>query len=549
MEVTQSNFREMLPLVKEALDRCVFAAVETELTGVEKDLARELHVLDTIEERYQRIKSSAQSFLVNQFGLSTFEWNAAEKQFEAKTFNFYIFPKPFGRIDQRFYCQASSLLFLSQNGFDFNKMVEEGIPFLTIPQEEECRARLNEQTAGKSAPPDIVRLNDYDLHFIKYVLFRISEWQRKPSPRVPLRAGPCDSFLRYHIIKEIYEKFPNVFVESTRVRGKPFIVITEATDGEIKERELKQREKLADELESTIGFRRVIELLRDSKKPLIGYNMLRDLANAYHLFYKPLPDSCDQFKASLHTLFPKLYDVRFIASNHSELDVHYARSLVDIYFMLNVSKYHDSPKIVHADNFDRYKEDESKFAHEAGFDAFMTGAAYLRMMYILNGENDLSKLADNANENRLYLTNWEASFNVSALQEIPNFDNVFYVSNIPDGSSTTSLYHIFAQFGRVQVKWINKNSAFVMVDRSRAEDAERALVDPENLFGNKPFNVVTYDQFYANLNLDPVISGSGDKEVKATDEALWSRYRHLAFFGGGVLLGALAFRVAFNGRT
>jgi len=33
MEVTQGNFRETLPLVKEALDRCVFAAVETELTG------------------------------------------------------------------------------------------------------------------------------------------------------------------------------------------------------------------------------------------------------------------------------------------------------------------------------------------------------------------------------------------------------------------------------------------------------------------------------------------------------------------------------------
>jgi len=40
---------------------------------------------------------------------------------------------------------------------------------------------------------------------------------------------------------------------------------------------------------------------------------------------------------------------------------------------------------VHAENFDRYKEDESVFAHEAGFDAFMTGAAYLRIMYQLNG--------------------------------------------------------------------------------------------------------------------------------------------------------------------
>src|SRR5690606_461280 len=99
----------------------------------------------------------------------------------------------------------------------------------------------------------------------------------------------------------------------------------------------------------------------------------------------------------------------------------------------------------HAPGFDRYRGvGEQIYVHEAGLDAWMTGVAYLRVMYQIsknrqNMDAFLAELGDNEDVNRLYLPNWEASFNVASLQEIPDFDNVFYVSDIPSGTTTGGL--------------------------------------------------------------------------------------------------------------
>jgi hypothetical protein len=76
--------------------------------------------LDDIEDRYFKIAASAEQFLVTQFGLSTFKWTG--EGYEARSFNIHLFPAPHDDVDRRFLCQASSLLFLASQGFDFNKV-------------------------------------------------------------------------------------------------------------------------------------------------------------------------------------------------------------------------------------------------------------------------------------------------------------------------------------------------------------------------------------------------------------------------------------------
>ena len=51
-----------------------------------------------------------------------------------KTYNFYIFPHTSmrGLCDKKFLSQASSLSFLANQGFDFNKLIKEGIKELCI---------------------------------------------------------------------------------------------------------------------------------------------------------------------------------------------------------------------------------------------------------------------------------------------------------------------------------------------------------------------------------------------------------------------------------
>ena len=48
---------------------------------------------------------SAQSFQITQFGLSAFRWEGGA--YMARTFNFYIFPRPADGFDARFLCQVS----------------------------------------------------------------------------------------------------------------------------------------------------------------------------------------------------------------------------------------------------------------------------------------------------------------------------------------------------------------------------------------------------------------------------------------------------------
>lgn len=107
---------------------------------------------DTPETYYSKLKDSAREFLVVQVGLCTFRYNFEEKKYitssknrtsneifcyswnyvcsrySYKAFNFYVFPRTVGRNgnDVKFLCQSSSIHFLSNNGFDFNKLFKEG---------------------------------------------------------------------------------------------------------------------------------------------------------------------------------------------------------------------------------------------------------------------------------------------------------------------------------------------------------------------------------------------------------------------------------------
>jgi poly(A)-specific ribonuclease len=76
---------------------------------------------------------SAQKFLVSQFGLSTFKYSNGE--YTAKTYNFNIYPRKFMNFDKRFACQASSLEFLTEHKFDFNKFIYDGVGYLSLEQQ------------------------------------------------------------------------------------------------------------------------------------------------------------------------------------------------------------------------------------------------------------------------------------------------------------------------------------------------------------------------------------------------------------------------------
>lgn len=58
---------------------------------------------------------SSKAYIITQYGLSCFE-ATGPAAYEARTFNFYLFPQPHGGYNRRFLCDASSLVFLASHG-------------------------------------------------------------------------------------------------------------------------------------------------------------------------------------------------------------------------------------------------------------------------------------------------------------------------------------------------------------------------------------------------------------------------------------------------
>jgi poly(A)-specific ribonuclease len=60
-----------------------------------------------------------------------------------------------------------------------------------------------------------------------------------------------------------------------------------------------ERARLAEKrarIEQAVGFSRVFRALSAAKKPVVGHNMLLDLAYIFHLFVQSLPPSFEEFR-------------------------------------------------------------------------------------------------------------------------------------------------------------------------------------------------------------------------------------------------------------
>ncbi len=153
----------------------------------------------------------------------------------------------------------------------------------------------------------------------------------------------------------------------------------------------------------------VLDAIRDSRRPVVGHNPTLDLAHTLASFVQPLPRSWAAYKAALARAFPGgLYDTKHIAQ---QLAAQHGMPITDtalggLYDTLMNEQWLRSnapgialgaeaglglgglsaggiPAVVHAPGFDGYVGVASgEKAHEAGWDAFMTGAAFARLLRI-----------------------------------------------------------------------------------------------------------------------------------------------------------------------
>nr|CAD7411507.1 unnamed protein product [Timema poppensis] len=199
----------------------------------------------------------------------------------------------FFSLDNSFSCQASSLEFLSRHNFDFNKFVYEGLPYLSQSQESQLRQELCEghlfQDLERTVTLD-------DERVLQEECSRVCDWVASAVLGDSILLGGENlqhrgKSLNYILHKELRKRFLSVwtFPEKGLVLVKK-VSADERNDFVDLERESSSLEH--DVIKSMLGFSRVFKLLTELGKPLVGHNLLLDLALMYAQFHEPLPCMC-----------------------------------------------------------------------------------------------------------------------------------------------------------------------------------------------------------------------------------------------------------------
>ena len=97
-----------------------------------------------------------------------------------------------------FSVQTSSLQFLVNNGFDFNKLIIDGISYLNVSEEKVCRETIKsqnevKQAIDKSPVSATSATTEEDKQFVVDVIAKVTDFMADDE-RQTLDLSPCNAF-------------------------------------------------------------------------------------------------------------------------------------------------------------------------------------------------------------------------------------------------------------------------------------------------------------------------------------------------------------------
>uniref|UniRef100_A0A146M4P1 Poly(A)-specific ribonuclease PARN n=1 Tax=Lygus hesperus TaxID=30085 RepID=A0A146M4P1_LYGHE len=506
MEVTKSNFAELCPEIEEALRSCSFLAVDGEFTGLNNG-PNNISPFDSPAEYYAKVLSGSMDFLFVQFGLSIFR-HLSDFKYENKTYVFYLFPDPANRQapDRRFLCQTSSLSFLAKHGFDFNKLIREGIPYLkpcdesALREAMETRRKLWEQTLG--TPQTHIDIPAAQKPLVDEVITQIKELLDPNCDKPEVRVEKCSAFVRKLVYQTVREELSDSGISVKTEKG--VLVARKIVEKEQLEMEKRKKAEEDDlEINNAVGFVRIIKTILNSNKLMVGHNFLLDLCHIVEQFVDRLPQDYLQFKDMVKSLFPKIIDTKFLCSEGPLKDLFPSTVLSAL--METVSKPpFQLPEITAPEG--RGVRQESENYHDSGYDAYVTGICFLSSLRYLesNGEKVHSVNSPLLNKilNRLHLMRIpDTCINLGGKDPEPPRDHVFHVT-FPKTWTSEHLNQFFSPFGLVHVSWISDTKAWVSLhDRSQSDRAKQILRTKSPKLAD--VTVLTHAQFQASFAPSP----------------------------------------------
>nr|XP_048276659.1 poly(A)-specific ribonuclease PNLDC1 [Myodes glareolus] len=380
MDVGADEFEQSLPLLQELVAGADFVGLDIEFTGLRSNLSRpqQISLFDLPSEWYVKTRQSVQQFTICQIGLSVFSSIEGESnKYVAHSCNFFLFPTTFGILDSEFSFQASSVQFLNQYGFDYNKFLKNGIPYMNEEQEKKIKhSILRGNWRVRSS---------LDKDQIKVVINKVTQWLNLAEEGDQMTLPGIAGFQAFEVQLVLRQALPNIW---TVLKDEGVVVkkVSQPHRWYLEHDSCDQiscwKEQI---LLSARGFSVFFQMLVKAQKPLVGHNMMMDLLHLHEKFFRPLPESYDQFKQNIHSLFPVLIDTKNVTKDiWKELRFPRVSNLSEVYDVLssNLNPTKNSgPEIIHARECKKYAE--TKCPHEAAYDAFLCGSVLLKVAHLL----------------------------------------------------------------------------------------------------------------------------------------------------------------------
>ncbi|NXB88435.1 PNDC1 ribonuclease, partial [Vidua chalybeata] len=387
MDVGAEDFAQRLPRLRRRILRAAFVALDMEFTGLHSTYLQnnEPSLFDSPVERYLKARQSVQRFTLVQLGKCGSDTESDLPRYVVHSYNFFLFPSTLGIRDVEFTLSASSIQFLSHYGFDYNKFLKDGIPYMNEVQEKIFRQHLLAGTCTSNADRDV----------LKKAIDEVTSWIAAAKEEDTMILQDLNGYHMIEVQLVLRQALENVWTEP--LEDKKVMVKKVSPE----HRQLLEnspydhcQKKLI--LLSARGFTNLFQILVKVKKPLVGHNMLMDLMHLHDKFYRPLPESYEEFKRNIHNLFPVIIDTKTVTKSMQKKCLFpRVSSLLEAYAVLCSSNLNPKgppcPVIALASGCSRYAEKESP--HEAGYDAFLCGSVLLMSAHLL-----LCRSTDNAVE-------------------------------------------------------------------------------------------------------------------------------------------------------
>lgn len=231
---------------------------------------------------------------------------------------------------------------------------------------------------------------------------------------------PCNSFLRRALYESIEKEYPNLIVETSESSQIRVWRLNEQEKKQRRQRLLRKGwEKMMLE---TVGVYRVFlaltkacngtsaasqaehmmlaptvedamrEVEEDTaapgrKIPLIVHNGLQDLFFLLTHFHDgTLPESWPEAKLLIHSYFPVIYDTKCMASQYAPRENSRAPTYLSAVYEQTIQSHPHLDRVFQANNQQQEQQQEpsQEQEHDAGWDAYMTGATYCGLAYAIH---------------------------------------------------------------------------------------------------------------------------------------------------------------------